>query len=502
MSQMETEESEWATDDLQKLLHAMKNSIPKRDTMNIYTKGQRILDWEKVAFHPYSSEACRQKWQEISQKMRKIRTLTELIVEAEDAIHSPLNKVHPERPKKPNPPNAMFYKEKWAKYHEKHPDLSGQQLFKLMNKKYQELPEQKKAKYVKKFQLEHEEYMQSMLHLRKRHKVRDISQLFLKNTESPQTPTGLRSSQQREKFLQANPDEEQHSEKEGGRSKEESRQASTPSKPPINGYNLFCKEQKSSMEGVSSKDYITVCAQRWRQLPEREKDKYKTRCRELKRQYKVKLSDYLCDLEGEEQQQILKENGIETVKQPKRFKKAKPLKTFLGEPKTPSRAGNVVFCRKQMELLKSDIPYTRDRMAHVGRMWQGLSKREKEKYKEKADGNFVKYTVELQKWFKTLPAVEQVAYLQHNPRKSQFLDVKQMSIYPEEGPSNHRPSKCQFLEVEQISIHPEEGPSKYRPSDSEDEDIENSSSDEEEEGEDFGYIEVEDEDEDEIIWQH
>lgn len=48
------------------------------------------------------------------------------------------------------------------------------------------------------------------------------------------------------------------------------------------GYQLFCKEQLSSMTGSGSKDcYVAVWAQRWRDLTERQRDEYSARCREV-----------------------------------------------------------------------------------------------------------------------------------------------------------------------------------------------------------------------------
>lgn len=48
-----------------------------------------------------------------------------------------------------------------------------------------------------------------------------------------------------------------------------------------NGYNLFCKEQLTSMAGVSKNAYVSVWAQRWRDLTERQRDEYSARCKEV-----------------------------------------------------------------------------------------------------------------------------------------------------------------------------------------------------------------------------
>ncbi|MEQ2215107.1 hypothetical protein XENOCAPTIV_027549 [Xenoophorus captivus] len=108
----------WVQDDLLKLLEAMKVALPQKD-LTKYKTSESHLDWQKVAFNSYTAEMCKQKWQEISKevshfklhlfqaqcleetlfranpcmfdakKIRKFRTLTELIVDAQDYIKNP-----------------------------------------------------------------------------------------------------------------------------------------------------------------------------------------------------------------------------------------------------------------------------------------------------------------------------------------------------------------------------------------------------------------------------
>ena len=46
----------------------MKDNIPKRD-MSVYSQRQKKMNWEKVAFHPYTAEMCDRKWKELSKKV-------------------------------------------------------------------------------------------------------------------------------------------------------------------------------------------------------------------------------------------------------------------------------------------------------------------------------------------------------------------------------------------------------------------------------------------------
>lgn len=53
-----------------------------------------------------------------------------------------------------------------------------------------------------------------------------------------------------------------------------------------------------------------------------------------------------------------------------------------------------------MELLKEVFPNAKERFTKVNQMWQDLSTKEKEHYKEKVSANLRVYSMELQKWFK------------------------------------------------------------------------------------------------------
>lgn len=124
-----------------------------------------------------------------------MRTLTELIDEAEGAISSPLKnkrvsaslklsaqrwisesvthwkvagrssplishevsaqfcfgllQIHPEVPKKPPPANAMFVEENWAKLRKKHPKMATKHLLKLIHQNYKELSDNEKVSLAK-----------------------------------------------------------------------------------------------------------------------------------------------------------------------------------------------------------------------------------------------------------------------------------------------------------------------------------------------------------------
>ncbi|KAF3853598.1 hypothetical protein F7725_014286 [Dissostichus mawsoni] len=333
----EESDTEWTKNDTQELLAAMKTSILKKDLKSTYLKALKNVDWKEL---------------------QKIRTLTELLVEAEDVISNPLinTKIHPDHPKRPTPPNAIFCEENWAPYEEK---------FNLATVEY------KKKK-----------------------------QEFIKQCESS-------SNKKRKKLSDDSTDKEQTEDA-----------ICLPPKPPFNGYNIFCKEQRTHMTGLPNNAYTSVWAQRWRNLTDREREKYSFRCRQMKREYAVKLKEYLKTFDQEMQQKILKGTGIKTPMQKRDVKKVP--KKIPGEPKKPSNA-NIIFCKKQMVLFKETFPNSRERFTKVNQMWKTLSYEDKNCFKQDVTENMKEYSMELQKWFKTLSRAQQESYRTKNPSKWQYL---------------------------------------------------------------------------------
>ncbi|CAH6776238.1 Ubtf [Phodopus roborovskii] len=138
----------WSQEDMLTLLECMKNNLPSNDSSKFKTT-ESHMDWEKVAFKDFSGDMCKLKWVEISNEVRKFRTLTELILDAQEHVKNPYKgkklKKHPDFPKKPLTPYFRFFMEKRAKYAKLHPEMSNLDLTKILSKKYKELPEKKKV---------------------------------------------------------------------------------------------------------------------------------------------------------------------------------------------------------------------------------------------------------------------------------------------------------------------------------------------------------------------
>ena len=59
----------WTKENLQRLLAAMKAGIPERNRLSSYRAGLNTLDWNEVAFPPFSPEECQKKWMEFMEKV-------------------------------------------------------------------------------------------------------------------------------------------------------------------------------------------------------------------------------------------------------------------------------------------------------------------------------------------------------------------------------------------------------------------------------------------------
>ncbi|XP_026018821.1 nucleolar transcription factor 1-like [Astatotilapia calliptera] len=439
------EESGWCKKNLQKLLAAMKANILDDKKELSYTHGERTLDWEKVAFPPFSPEECKQKWKEVIQKMRKVRNLTELIVEAESVLSDPLNnaKLHPEYPKRPMPVNTWYYKEVFSKIKKKNPGMSCAGLMKIASKEFSLLPDKKKAFYLEKYRNAYKEFTNKRVELREKY-----GKSLQKSKRKKVVPESTSESEEDFEGL--------------------------PVKPPISGYNLFCKELIGSMS-VPTRAYIKEWSQRWRNLSEKERKAYNTRSKELKMRYESELHTYLMSLDEEKRNKVLRKTKISFPTKRKIFKR-KTKEKIPGEPKMPSMSVNVAFCQDQMKILKEKIPNAKDRFAAANKKWHELSIKDKSRYQLKVNEKLRKYSIELQEWFKTLTPDEQNEYQKQNPRKLKYLE----DTLPK------------YSDKDELFLK--------QPSDSEDEIIESSSDDEDDNILDFDEDDDEEEEEDDIMF--
>ncbi|XP_061906158.1 nucleolar transcription factor 1 isoform X2 [Entelurus aequoreus] len=437
----------WAQDDILHLLEAMKVALPPKDQTK-YKTSESHLDWQKVAFNSYSAEMCKQKWQEVAKEIRKFRTLTELIVDAQDYIKNPYKgkklKRHPDFPKKPLTPYFRFFMEKRAKYAKLHPEMSNLDLTKILSKKYRELPDKKKKKYLDDFLRDKQTFLHSMMRFREEHP--DLAESMTKKSsnvpEKPKTPQQLWYSHEKKAVLKGRPDAttkdikdslgkqwtqlsdkkrlkwiaksleqqklyegimreyiQQHPElnlTQGDIVKSTLTKAERhlkdksdgrPDKPPPNGYSMFCAELMSSMKDVPSTERMVMCSQRWKLLKQNEKDAYQKRCEQRKKEFEIEMNRFLSSLSEEEQQRVLgedkvgfKRGGLANSTAAKR--KNSKAKVAPEKPKRPISA-MFIFSEEKRPKLHQERPDLSDSELTrlLARMWNELPDKKKEKYK-------------------------------------------------------------------------------------------------------------------------
>ncbi|NXN21991.1 UBF1 factor, partial [Nycticryphes semicollaris] len=436
----------WSQEDMLTLLECMKNNLPSNDGSKFKTT-ESHLDWEKVAFKDFSGEMCKMKWMEISNEVRKFRTLTELIMDAEEHVKNPYKgkklKKHPDFPKKPLTPYFRFFMEKRAKYAKLHPEMSNLDLTKILSKKYKELPEKKKMKYIQDFQREKQEFERNLARFRgndgkrknrtrKQESLRAALQLgdstmgreqrsihalgVRATTKEVKESLGKQWSQLSDKkrlkwihkaleqrkeyeeimrdYIQKHP--ELNISEEGitrstltkAERQLKDKFDGRPTKPPPNSYSLYCAELMANMKDVPSTERMVLCSQQWKLLSQKEKDAYHKKCDQKKKDYEIELLRFLESLPEEEQQRVLGEEKMlgsnrKGATSPA-SKKSSPEtgKASSEKPKRPISAMFIFSEEKRKQLQEERPELSESELTRLlARMWNDLSEKKKAKYK-------------------------------------------------------------------------------------------------------------------------
>ncbi|XP_062849940.1 upstream binding transcription factor, like isoform X2 [Trichomycterus rosablanca] len=364
--QLETDVNSWSKEDCLTLLERIRNMLPDGDTLK-YKTTESHFDWDKVGFGNYTGVMCKQKWQKVSTEVRKYRTMTELIVDAIEFVKNPYKgkklKTHPDFPKKPLTPYFRFFMEKRAKYAKIHPEMSNLDLTKILSKKYKELPEKKKLKYIQEFQREKEAFEKNMARFKEDHPELIEERKKSDLPEKPKTPQQLWYNHEKKAFMKLHPEVSQKELKEALRrqwsqlsdkkrlkwiskalelqknyegsmrayheahpdsnSDEHIKSVLTkaerqlkdkfdgrPTKPPPNGYSLYCAELMVNMKDVPSTERMVLCSKQWKIMTQKEKDMFQKRCEQKKKQYEVDLQRFLETLPDEERDRVLTEEKL------------------------------------------------------------------------------------------------------------------------------------------------------------------------------------------------
>ncbi|KAJ1065901.1 hypothetical protein K5549_012889 [Capra hircus] len=289
---MPKRQEDWSKEDIVQLLESMEKSIPSSDGHTFKTV-QSVMDWGKVAFKDFSGEMCKLKWLEVSHKLRKFRTLRELVLEAKENASNP-SKKHKKTQKtqkntRKHQKQAYLFKKSLTAYRhisqvmrpqyiQKHPKISNQELSRVLSEEHRKVPEQLRVKHSQDLEKQHPGLVQnpekSGVPQRSEMKVSENFQENVQKVKSPQE----NNLPMKWKF---------HGE---------------PKKPPMNGYHKFHQDLWSNRElkVVSPRERMVEISRRWQRVPQDQKELYKKQAEELQTQYKVDLDLWLRTLSPEE----------------------------------------------------------------------------------------------------------------------------------------------------------------------------------------------------------
>uniref|UniRef100_A0A3B3ZE82 HMG box domain-containing protein n=1 Tax=Periophthalmus magnuspinnatus TaxID=409849 RepID=A0A3B3ZE82_9GOBI len=358
--------NEWTREDCLTLLDRIRGQVPDGDSMK-YKTTESHFDWSRVSFGRYSPDMCKRKWSKVSGEVRKYRTMTELLIDAIEFVKNPYKgkklKTHPDFPKKPLTPYFRFFMEKRAKYAKIHPEMSNLDLTKILSKKYKELPDKKKQKYISEFQREKEEFEKNMARFKEEHPELMEERKKSELPEKPKTPQQLWYNHEKKGYAKLHPQVSQKELKEALRRQwsqlsdkrrlkwiskalelqkdyEDSMRAyheahpdlsaddhvrsvltkaerqlkdkfdGRPTKPPPNGYSLYCAELMVNMKDVPSTERMVLCSKQWKLMNQKEKDMFQKRCEQKKKQYDVDLQRFLESLPEEERDRVMSEEKL------------------------------------------------------------------------------------------------------------------------------------------------------------------------------------------------
>ncbi|KAM9220429.1 upstream-binding factor 1-like protein 1 [Dugong dugon] len=174
-----------------------------------------------------------------------------------------------------------------------HPELSNQELTKVLSQKYKELPEKMKLKYIQDFQKERQEFKEKLARFKKDHPD------LIQNCKKSDVPK--RRQTQTQKSCQGNMNK-MRSSLETSDFPKVMKLHGEPEKPPMTGYHKFHQDMWSSRElqHVPMRQRMVEIGRCWQHIPQTLKDHYKNLAEELQKQYRVDLDLWLKRLSPEE----------------------------------------------------------------------------------------------------------------------------------------------------------------------------------------------------------
>lgn len=362
-----TVKEEWKSTDILQLIDQIQSVMPNDDNIKYSTMADK-LEWDKVKVATYKPVECKDQWIHITTKLRRFRTMSELLVDAKQWAKHPWNAFgkkttkHPEMPKKPLTPYFRFFMRKRVSYAKKHPDMSVTDLTKELSKKYGTLSEHKKQKYIDSYNKDMELWKASMVKFRLDHpEVFDddaggngSSGVLSKQfglTVPPKTITAMQIY-----------------------------------------INEKCEADQRKGSKVTRKELYEKYKRIWQSLNDLKKLKYIKLAIEAKKKYDEDMKKY-CTEHPEFHPRVVK-TFLSKAEQ-------KIKDRIDGKPEKPPSNGYSLFTVETLSSL-SHLP-NNERLGEVSRRWKKLSEDKKEAYNLKAEERNQEYKRAYSKYLLSLP---------------------------------------------------------------------------------------------------
>ncbi|RWS14231.1 nucleolar transcription factor 1-A-like isoform X2 [Dinothrombium tinctorium] len=364
----------WPKEDRETLIRNMlkhSTSFANKKFSNL-----KSLKWENVKFKDYSVEDCKKEWSLIVDRIRKFRSIHEVLQDALKWNEHPWTshsrkKRHPDLPKKPLTPYLRYFIEKRKKLDEETLKLPPTQVSKLLASQYAKLSEKKRKKYIEAYETEMEEYKQKLAHFRQEH---------------PNVPILNRPN---EKF------------------------PNCPEKPK-SPFDFFKSKQLSKYaddDTRTNKERIEAIRAKWHSLSEKKKVKFIRKAFADEKRYREEVAKY------QELYPEFKGNTKSVLSKAEIDIKER----FEGKPEKPPASGYALFSKIMMKQVQ-DVP-SKEKMSQIAKRWKELSDHEREEYSLQAKRDMVKYIERLDKYTNSLPEDQRGACIKDLPSIKNLISL-------------------------------------------------------------------------------
>ncbi|XP_058463333.1 nucleolar transcription factor 1-like [Malaya genurostris] len=137
----ELEPIDWTKADYDMLLEKLRSALPKKDIRK-FDRTLQSINWEEIIIPNHSSEEVKKVTESLIDKVRRFRTLSEMLNDVPDIINKLLSAG---KPKIPPHAYALYMKDNLARYRSSNMDMKN--IFKIVSQEFQELSDKNKRKY-------------------------------------------------------------------------------------------------------------------------------------------------------------------------------------------------------------------------------------------------------------------------------------------------------------------------------------------------------------------